>query len=693
MGSKISKAVRRPHVNAAAASASVTVPAASRTHNEQWTEPRQESPLPENRCEVPLVNNTCADLAASSTVQKSSAALADNVDAMEIETLPRQSTDSHSSSIFRGLQELPGDVLDYDPPPPAVERPYRPPPPPEPPFCCIICGDDFAKGKEHTALKPCFRCSSPYCSGCLKKMFVDACTDMSRMPPKCCTQVPLHHVRPYLTQEEVALFRAKYEEWSTSNPLYCPVATCSAFVPERLLPQRRTNSKGKQRVDSGVGTPLSQVVPCPSCETEICVSCRNLAHADATCDPLEFGTDKETAKLLKTWGYKRCPKCGNGLKRMFGCNHMECRCGAHFCWVCLKNQENGCDGGCYDGDEDDYSDDEPDREDDYEQPQPHDNNEIEKTAEDSTVTQTVESTSGAQVTQREEGLTSPPLISQATVPQSTPHVPNLDGGSGRYWEEADYDFGGEPTDDIQDRAWDCHHGFVTAKVSLADSLRKTPSATGMECMKCWCTIHPEIQLPDSITGGGIRTVASTANRSSLRGRRRGRYRARLQPYPVRNPFQQPDMVLGSSVPISISHSQPMEGVHYNPFTQRSAEHAPVSSEHVVDTYGNTITTTETPVSPRRASLDVAMLDEDLLDDRIPEWMRDSPLTMLHNHTSQMSPVHVHRQSSFDPATSSSPFSFAYHCDDCGLLVCTTCKDNLMAAIQDNESGDGEGEGA
>jgi hypothetical protein len=673
MGSKISKAcVRRPHVNAAA---SVSIPVPSSDNHEQKTTPRQELRLPDIKSELPLVDDTYADVAASS-IEHDSFALADDVDAMEIETRPRQSTDSRSGSLFRGLQELPGDVLDYDPPPPAIERPRKPPPPREPPpVICIICGDHFARAEEHTAIRPCSRCDSPYCKTCLKTMFVKACTDMSRMPPKCCSQVALHHVRPYLTQEELALFKAKYEEWSTPKPFYCPVARCSAFIPERLLPRKRTN-QGKQRVDSGVGTPTSNVIACPSCETDICIDCRNLAHANSTCGPLDFGIDKETAELLKTWGYKRCPKCGNGLKRMFGCNHMECRCGAHFCWVCLKNQENGCDGGCYDAEEEDYSDGEPDRDDDEEQTESENTNNAElSTAEELAVAQTVEPTAVELIT--------PPLVSQPAETQPTPRVLNLDGGSGRYWEEADYDFGGEPTDDIQDRAWDCYHDFTTAKVSLADSLRKAPSATGMECMKCWCAIHPEIQMPNSINNGGIRTVTSMASPRPTRGRGRGRRGTRLQPYPARNPFQtQPAALLGSSVPVSTSHSQPMEGIQYNPFAQP----APASSERVIDTYGNTITTTETPISPRRASLDVDMLDEDSLDEPMPEWLTNGPMAKT-----LPAPKHVHKPSRINLATSSSPFSFAYYCDDCGLFVCNSCKDNLLAAMKEeaeNEQADG-----
>ncbi|OAG06517.1 uncharacterized protein CC84DRAFT_1071227, partial [Paraphaeosphaeria sporulosa] len=264
---------------------------------------------------------------------------------------------------------------------------------------------------------PCSRCNRAFCVPCLKDMFLNACKDLSRMPPRCCNQIPLHHARPYLTAEEITLFKAKYEEWGTPSPFYCPVARCSTFIPNRMLPQANENGKGKQRVDSGIGTPTRPTVTCPKCEVDICTNCRSLAHANEICSPFNFGVDKQTADLLQKWGYRKCPKCGQGVKRMYGCNHMECRCGAHFCWGCMQGRDN-CLGNCDDEDEDDYSDYEPDQE-EYDE------------LEDTVI---------------------------ETSPTSA-RVRNLDGGSSRYWEDQNYDFGNEPGDNYADRSWDCYHDF------------------------------------------------------------------------------------------------------------------------------------------------------------------------------------------------------------------------------------------
>ena len=33
---------------------------------------------------------------------------------------------------------------------------------------------------------------------------------------------------------------------------------------------------------------------------------------------------------------KKCPNCSVVLERSAGCAHVECKCGVHICWSCLK---------------------------------------------------------------------------------------------------------------------------------------------------------------------------------------------------------------------------------------------------------------------------------------------------------------------------------------------------------------------
>jgi len=41
-------------------------------------------------------------------------------------------------------------------------------------------------------------------------------------------------------------------------------------------------------------------------------------------------------KIIEQMGMKVCPKCRNGVEKNKGCYHIACKCGCHFCWLCLK---------------------------------------------------------------------------------------------------------------------------------------------------------------------------------------------------------------------------------------------------------------------------------------------------------------------------------------------------------------------
>ncbi|KAI9717791.1 MAG: hypothetical protein M1812_004520 [Candelaria pacifica] len=311
---------------------------------------------------------------------------------------------------------LGGITLEQIEPPP----PQALPPPPRAPKVCVTC-TKFLTPKDDTPLDcySCPGCSSPYCITCLKSMFLSACKDQSRMPPRCCRVIQLSVVLPHLSDQEIALYRSKYEEWSTPNPLYCPVPSCSAFIPPRLLPIlpksvpkedpegsddkdslldrvprlagtpeiistdgiasdaqalrnlalpepidgvivdteasaanvvgtcsnpgepilscTDTEEKGQKpsatQAPDPVNLPTLPSVSCPQCDVNICLGCKQVDHPGMLCPP---ELDPLMTKLLKKWKIKRCPRCHAGVKRMFGCSHMRCHCGAQWCWNCLE---------------------------------------------------------------------------------------------------------------------------------------------------------------------------------------------------------------------------------------------------------------------------------------------------------------------------------------------------------------------
>lgn len=220
---------------------------------------------------------------------------------------------------------------------------------------CAYCSEDI----EGEQVRPCKECGCYCCTECIRQIFLMACKDEAQMPPRCCQPIPLAVARRHLSDEEIALYKLKFEEWRTVNRCYCPVSTCSGFIPPSYIQQQWKNlvaSSGfyRQLAASGA-TPSLPVSPlyisfpvlCPKCFAQVCWKCKKLYHHGSTCQASDI--DPELAQTLQNLGIKRCPKCRAAVRRMLGCRHMQCRCGAQWCWYCCRAIEvckaNICDKG------------------------------------------------------------------------------------------------------------------------------------------------------------------------------------------------------------------------------------------------------------------------------------------------------------------------------------------------------------
>lgn len=104
----------------------------------------------------------------------------------------------------------------------------------------------------------------------------------------------------------------------TGNVVWCPNPKCTRAIRYR-----------HQRAD----------LHC-TCGMRFCVHCWSEAHSPATCE--EFSQWKEdTASLtdlltnrVLMQNYKKCPRCGVFMERTAGCNHITCKCGHQWCYMC-----------------------------------------------------------------------------------------------------------------------------------------------------------------------------------------------------------------------------------------------------------------------------------------------------------------------------------------------------------------------
>ncbi|KAI9658326.1 MAG: hypothetical protein M1821_002459 [Bathelium mastoideum] len=143
----------------------------------------------------------------------------------------------------------------------------------------------------------------------------------ARQPFECCNQaVP---IRLYANAPRD--FRPQYErmqlERATPNPLYCANQRCGQFIPP-------THYQGPDEA------------MCDHCDHITCRLCRTPAHGNRVC-PQDEGA-RQVERLANDRGWRRCPGCGEMVERDYGCNHMTCRCGSQWCYVCTAQDWRNC---------------------------------------------------------------------------------------------------------------------------------------------------------------------------------------------------------------------------------------------------------------------------------------------------------------------------------------------------------------
>ncbi|KAK0761166.1 hypothetical protein N5P37_006112 [Trichoderma harzianum] len=155
-------------------------------------------------------------------------------------------------------------------------------------------------------------CSHEYCRECIAKLFNAAIGDESLFPPRCCGQpIPLGINQIFLPAELVGEYRAKELEYGTPNRTYCHQPACSAFIPSQFI--------------------QGDVATCIKCRSETCTICKGQSHDDHC--PEDAAT-LEVLRIAKENGWQRCYSCHRLVDLSTGCNHITCRCGAQFCYVC-----------------------------------------------------------------------------------------------------------------------------------------------------------------------------------------------------------------------------------------------------------------------------------------------------------------------------------------------------------------------
>mmetsp|Transcript_10373 Transcript_10373/g.19404 ORF Transcript_10373/g.19404 Transcript_10373/m.19404 type:complete len:413 (+) Transcript_10373:52-1290(+) len=172
--------------------------------------------------------------------------------------------------------------------------------------------------------------------------------------------------KPILPEEEEEIMNQNgftTEHWL--NPLDVDLFNPRNF--RTMGKSRRSSSYNSMKQNTDGSSKDGRLVTCPGCKYQFCGLCSRpwttigkssgirISHSRQLCSSYgQRASDDDEFLLSAEAGDARCcPGCSMRTNRTFGCNHMSCPCGYHWCYVCecqfdprhYKCQEGNSIGG------------------------------------------------------------------------------------------------------------------------------------------------------------------------------------------------------------------------------------------------------------------------------------------------------------------------------------------------------------
>lgn len=209
---------------------------------------------------------------------------------------------------------------------------------------CGVCFSSLGdSGKDSTEGVVILPCRHSFCRACLLQYLVQnirtGARRISCMQYKCSSVIDPVTVRSLVPDRLFSQWVYRQQEqavMSTGNWKWCPSSTCDHILSV---------------VSNKFGAKIPRAhlrimeVGCV-CGTEFCLDCNEAPHWPASCQQIKAYTkaldiqndlskEKDYMRSFKV-NVKPCPLCKEKVDKNGGCNAMMCRCGHHFCWLCLK---------------------------------------------------------------------------------------------------------------------------------------------------------------------------------------------------------------------------------------------------------------------------------------------------------------------------------------------------------------------
>ncbi|KAJ7963351.1 RBR-type E3 ubiquitin transferase [Quillaja saponaria] len=190
---------------------------------------------------------------------------------------------------------------------------------------CTICMDRKT-GRHMLSIN---ECNHFFCTDCISK-HVAAKVQKNNLKVycpgiNCNVELKPEYFSSIVPQEVLVRWETALCESSIpgSEKFYCPFKDCSALLVD----------------DGGTVVTCSE---CPYCNRLFCAQCKVPWHAESTCEMFKrmkrirggYDMDQMAINLASMENWRRCPSCKFYVERSSGCEHIRCRCGMNFCYVC-----------------------------------------------------------------------------------------------------------------------------------------------------------------------------------------------------------------------------------------------------------------------------------------------------------------------------------------------------------------------
>ena len=207
---------------------------------------------------------------------------------------------------------------------------------------CILCVEEF---DENDIMNPLIIECKKHVHGKCFVNYIEEELNNNRFPIKCplCAGNQRHEIN-YKTILDCLLLNDKdnlavklenisLNHLASNNPdeiTFCPTAGCNYMC-----------SYDKKEFH----------LECPKCKKSYCLQCKTEWHKDMTCQEYQRSVNKDEndtkfEEYIKGNRLKQCPKCKRWVEKVSGCDHIQCSCGAAFCYMCgnIKhpNEGHGC---------------------------------------------------------------------------------------------------------------------------------------------------------------------------------------------------------------------------------------------------------------------------------------------------------------------------------------------------------------